>query len=140
MRNQVVTAKAGFTCDSSLASSLDPKQPLTSRDRNTSLGFAWGQRVVNCTENSPPDNTMVSCHLRPFPWEGRSRGGEEEKRHPQLFLLSSDCFWETACVSILIFLTVQCFMFIKRSNLAIAPVYKREKKLLTFLGVFVVGL
>lgn len=43
-------------------------------------------------------------------------------------------------MSILIFLTVQCLLFIKHSNLAIAPVYKSEKKLLTFLGVFVMGL
>lgn len=65
MRDQVVTAKAGFICETSSRFPLDPKQPLTSGNRNSYLGFASGQRPLSYIEN-PQSDDMVVCCLRLF--------------------------------------------------------------------------
>lgn len=48
-------------------------------------------------------------------------------------------FWETAGLSTLTFLSLQCLLFTVNSDLAVTPVHT-HKELLTFWGVFVAGL
>lgn len=129
--------------------SLDPKQPLVSRNKNPSLRFASGQRPLSCIENPQPANRMVSCWLRPFPQEGplvptrqwltfRSQGSKRRiitlgfSHSPQT--VSGKLYLPT-----LIFLPLQCLLFTKHSNLAISPVYKKKKKAADILGSFCSG-
>lgn len=117
MRDQVVTAKAGFICETSPRFPLDAKQPLTSGNRNSYLGFASGQRPLSYIEN-PQSDDMVVCCLRLFLHLTVARfeeGSQQGKRRN--VTLSASCSPRT-------FLGSGILVHIDFSNLAISLIYK----------------
>lgn len=145
MRDQVVTAKVGFIGEFPGGVLSGPQMTFDLQKQEPRPGVSLGMRPVGCMEDPQPDHAVVSCPFQEGPgelsgWRLPLRRSREEKRH-LCSAFPAPSFWETADLSTLAFLSLQCLLFTVNSNLAVSPVYTyTHTKLLTFWGVFVAGL